>query len=88
LLACPQIIIADGVTIVAEKSELKKGKVTAALAARYSQYLQQLGDALQAEQSQLNLQVHPPSCRVSASASNACAATAPAGCARKTLRIR
>ena len=56
LIDCPQIIVADGVSI-AEKSELKKGRVTAALAARYSQYLQLLRDALEAEAAQLQVQV-------------------------------
>ena len=58
LIDCPQIIIADGVSIV-EKSALKKGKVTASLSARYSQYLQLLGDALEAEAAQFQVQVSP-----------------------------
>jgi hypothetical protein len=59
LLDCPQIIIADGVSI-AEKSELKKGRVTQPLAARYSEYLQRLAHALEAEAAQLHVQVPPP----------------------------
>jgi hypothetical protein len=42
---------------IAEKSELKKGKVTEPLAARYSEYLQRLADALEAEVAQLRVQV-------------------------------
>ena len=56
LLDCPQIIVADGASI-AETSELKKGKVTASLAARYHEYLQQLADVLDAETAQLRVQV-------------------------------
>jgi hypothetical protein len=56
LVGCPQIIIADGVN-VAEKSELKKGKVTASLAARYNQYLEHLAHTLEAEVTQLQVQV-------------------------------
>ena len=59
LLDCPQIIVADGASI-AETSELKKGKVTASLAARYHEYLQQLADVLDAETVQLRVQVLPP----------------------------
>jgi hypothetical protein len=59
LLDCPQIIVADGASI-AETSELKKGKVTASLAARYNEYLQRLADVLDAETAQLHVQVHPP----------------------------
>ena len=58
LVDCPQIIVADGANIV-EKSELKRGKVSASLAARYSQYLQHLADALEAEAAQLQVQVPP-----------------------------
>lgn len=59
LLDCPQIIVADGASI-AETSELKKGKVTASLAARYHEYLQRLADVLDAETAQLRVQVLPP----------------------------
>jgi hypothetical protein len=61
LLDCPQVIIADGVTI-AENSELKKGRVKAALAARYSEYLCRLSVILEAESAQLQVEVrlHQP----------------------------